>query len=117
MAKRPHRYTRMLGFDQKTRKRIRERDQDTCIFCSMGYHMEYISGRIPGKDIMHFIPRSQMGLGIEQNGALGCREHHDLLDNGSRGLRPEMLARFEGYLRGCYQDWDRDRLVYRKYDF
>ena len=117
MEKRPHKYTRKLQFDQKTRKRIRERDHGECIFCRQGYHMEYISGMIPEKDIMHFIPRSQMGLGIEQNGALGCREHHDLLDNGNKGLRQEMLAKFETYLRAHYPEWNREKLVYRKYDF
>lgn len=116
MAKR-HRTTNRLQFSQKTRKRIRERDRGACIFCAMGYHMEYITGRIPGTDIMHFIPRSQMGLGIEENGALGCREHHELLDNGNKGLRPEMLARFEAYLQSFYPGWDREKLVYRKYDF
>ncbi|MCM1233485.1 MAG: hypothetical protein NC489_25500 [Ruminococcus flavefaciens] len=106
-----------LQFSAAARKRIRERDHGKCIFCAMGYHMEYISGRFPGTDIMHFIPRSQMGLGMEQNGALGCREHHELLDNGNKGLRQEMLGHFEAYLRACYPGWDRDRLVYRKYDF
>lgn len=116
MAKR-HRATGKLQFNQKTRKRIHERDHEECIFCAMGCHMEYISGRLPGTDIMHFIPRSQMGLGIEQNGALGCREHHELMDNGNKGLRQEMLERFEAYLRARYPGWDKDKLVYRKYDF
>ncbi len=116
MAK-SHKTTRRLEFSQKTRERIKDRDHGECIFCAMGYHMEYISGRIPGKEIMHFVPRSQMGLGIEENGALGCLEHHELLDNGNKGLRPEMLGRFEAYLRSFYPEWDKDKLVYRKYDF
>lgn len=54
------------------------------------------------KDIMHFIPRSQGGLGIEQNGVLGCRYHHMLLDNGNKGLRDEMLKIMEEHLRMSY---------------
>ena len=68
-------------------------------------------------DIMHFVPKSQMGLGIEENGALGCRYHHSQLDNGKDGLRKEMLGRFEAYLRGIYPDWNKEKLVYKKYDF
>ena len=117
MAKKPHKYTRKLQFDAKTRKKIIERDHGECIFCVRGYRMEYMPDERYGKDIMHFIPRSQMGLGIEQNGAVGCRYHHNLLDNGNKGLRQEMLGIFERYLKFMYSDWDKDKLVYRKYDF
>lgn len=116
--KRPHKYTRRLQFDTKTKKRIIERDNGECIFCAMGYTTEgaeWIDLNTP--DIMHFVPKSQLGMGVEQNGALGCRFHHSLLDNGNRGLRTDMLTRFEAYLRGIYPDWSRDELIYRKYDF
>ena len=118
MARRPHTYTRKLQFDTKTRQKIYIRDNGTCIFCRMGYHMEGASGMmIDINDIMHFIPKSQMGLGIEQNGALGCRYHHSLLDNGNKGLRQEMLGKFEAYLKSLYPGWDRKRLTYQKYSF
>lgn len=118
MAKKPHKYTRKLQFDTKTKKKIHTRDHGECIFCVKGYHMECTSGMLLEiKDIMHFIPRSRMGLGIEQNGAVGCRYHHNLLDNGNKGLRQEMLGMFETYLKSHYPDWDKDKLVYRKYDF
>ena len=67
------------------------------------------------KDIMHFIPRSQGGLGIEQNGVLGCRYHHMLLDNGNKGLRDEMLQIMEEHLRMSYQNWNREELIYKKW--
>lgn len=117
MAKKPRKYTRELQFDTKTRKKIIERDRGECIFCVKGYHMECGQGALYAKDIMHFIPRSQMGLGIEQNGAVGCRYHHNLLDNGNKGLRQEMLGIFEDYLKFMHSDWDKDKLVYKKYDF
>lgn len=116
MAK--HRLTKKTDFSRKTRERIWERDKGACIFCRMGYPAAgagYLDLEI--KDIMHFIPRSQMGLGIEENGAVGCRYHHAQLDNGNRGLRGEMLGRFEDYLKGIYPQWSREKLVYRKYDF
>lgn len=118
MAKKPHKYTRKLQFDTRTKKKIYERECGECIFCNMNYHMENASGMLVEiKDVMHYIPKSQMGLGIEQNGALGCRYHHNLLDNGNKGLRQEMLDRFEAYLKRIYPDWNKEELVYRKYDF
>ena len=64
-------------------------------------------------DIMHYISRSSMGLGIRQNGAVGCRYHHHMMDNGSSGNRKEMLGMFRAYLDEFYPDFtDRDR----KYD-
>lgn len=118
MAKRPHKYTRKLQFPKKTRERIYQRDNGQCIFCMMGIskgRAEWLD--LEAKDIMHFVPKSSLGLGVEQNGAIGCRYHHTLLDNGNKGMREEMLQKFEGYLRSRYPDWDKEKLVYKKYDF
>lgn len=117
MARKPHKYTRKLQFDLKTQEKIIRRDGQ-CIFCKMGYPVKgatWLDTNV--MDIMHFVPKSQLGLGIEQNGALGCRFHHHLLDNGNRGARDEMLDKFESYLRSIYPDWDIEKLIYKKYDF
>lgn len=109
-------YTKYLQFDNQTIKTIAERDNYTCIFCAIGYHMENkddMGYKI--YDIMHYIPKSHLGLGVEQNGAYGCRYHHHLLDNGNKGLRDEMLGIFEEYLKSKYENWDKDKLVYKKY--
>ena len=65
--------------------------------------------------IMHYIPRSKGGLGIEQNGALGCQYHHTMLDNGYQGRRAEMLEMFKGYLQNHYDNWNEEELYYRKW--
>lgn len=65
--------------------------------------------------IMHYIPRSAGGLGIEENGALGCLTHHDMMDNGFQGRRKEMLALYKEYMQGIYPDWNEDNLVYKKW--
>ncbi len=108
-------YTRKLEFNTKTRSIIRARDGG-CIFCQMGYHME---GALPldleVKSIMHYIPRSKLGLGIEQNGAVGCQWHHDMLDNGNKGRRAEMLGLFREYLMELYPEWDETLLVHSKW--
>lgn len=51
-----------------------------CFFCRHLYHMEHaLPGDLVPKDIMHVVARSHLGLGVEQNGVLGCRYHHSLL--------------------------------------
>lgn len=67
--------------------------------------------------IMHFVPRSKGGLGIPENGAVGCYYHHNLLDNGNKGKREEMLEVFEKYLKSQYPNWDRELLFFRKWRF
>ena len=65
--------------------------------------------------IMHYIPRSRNGLGIKENGAIGCKWHHRMLDNGSSGRREEMLTIFRRYLQSHYKDWDESKLTYNKW--
>ena len=65
--------------------------------------------------IMHYIPRSQGGLGIAENGALGCHYHHQLMDNGNKGLRDEMLSYMKEYLEMHYPNWNEEDLIYNKW--
>lgn len=65
--------------------------------------------------IMHFIPRSQGGLGIPENLALGCIYHHNMLDNGNLGLHEDMMTIFEAYLRARHEGWDKNKLRYSKW--
>ena len=108
---------RKAEFDTKTRRIIEERDNG-CIFCQMRYRMEkamYLD--LNTFSIMHFIPRSAGGLGIEENGAVGCSYHHTMMDNGNEGRREEMLELFEEYLKSFYDDWDKSKLKYNKWSF
>lgn len=110
--------TKSREFTPKHRKAIAERDNNQCIFCNMNYHMEkatWADLQIDG--IMHYIPRSQNGLGIEQNGAIGCKWHHRMFDNGSSGRRDEMQILFRQYLQSHYKDWDEKNLTYSKWGF
>lgn len=112
-----HRATRKLEFSQKTREAIRNRDGG-CFFCQLGYHMEAASPfeySIP--QIMHIVPRSALGMGVKENGVLGCQYHHNLMDNGNKGLRSEMIGMLEDYMRSLYPGWSRADVIYRKYDF
>ena len=104
-------------FSAKTRKIIEARDNG-CIFCQMRYRMEKALWLdLNTFSIMHFIPRSSGGLGIEENAAVGCQYHHDMLDNGKDGHREEMLELFEEYLSSMYGGWDKSKLKYDKWAF
>jgi len=108
--------TKALRFTNETINKIIERDE-SCLFCKNRYHMnkDYNDFRDTIFDIMHIVPKSAGGLGIEENGVLGCRYHHHMLDNGNNGLRNEMLEILEEYLKSIYNDWDKNELVYDKY--
>lgn len=95
-------------FSPRVRRAIKERDGG-CIFCQMyGY-----SG-FPPTQIMHYVGRAQLGLGIEKNGAWGCVVHHQELDNGKDG--EALRSAFKEYLENVYDDWNAEDLVYHKWD-
>lgn len=104
--------TKACDFTQKERGRIKGRDGG-CIFCRMRYRMEKAdSYNTSIKQIMHYIPRSQGGLGTGRNAALGCRYHHMMMDES--GCRAEMRELMKKYLMSMYPDWNEKELIYRK---
>lgn len=109
--------TRAKEFSAKVREVIKQRDSEQCIFCRKKYHVEETTEAGYWLSIMHYIPRAKGGLGIEQNGAIGCQYHHTLMDNGNKGLREEMLELFKEYLQEHYPDWKEEDLIYKKYNF
>lgn len=109
--------SRKREFTLKARREIVARDNGQCIFCAMGYMPCENKLAAEMKSIMHYIPRSKNGLGIPENGAVGCQYHHGMLDNGNKGNREEMLAMFRKYLKDHYPNWDEKKLVYSKWSF
>lgn len=109
---------RAREFSQKTRREIIQRDGGQCIFCQQQYQTNKATPfEMEIKSIMHYIPRSQNGLGIPENGAVGCAYHHHMMDNGSNGQRGNMRRIFKEYLMQQYPQWDERKLVYSKWDF
>lgn len=108
--------TRKLEYTAKARKAIHKRDGERCVFCEMGYHMELIHGSGGGLQIMHIVPRARMGMGIEENGVLGCVEHHALMDNGNKGLESEMQELLKARMRFLYPGWTEGKVTYHKWD-
>lgn len=102
---------RMCEFSPKTRKEIRERDGG-CIFCRIGWKCPPV--RMP-EQIMHIVPRSHGGLGVAQNGVVGCIHHHIMLDNGNTGEREKMLKYIRWYMKTKYPEWNELDLYYDKW--
>lgn len=116
MKNRSSRAARAREFPKEAREEIFQRDLGQCIFCKQQYHMEdatWLSKEI--LSIMHYVPRSKNGLGIPENGALGCEYHHNMMDNGNKGRRAEMLGIFRDYLKSKYKDWNEEMLTYSKW--
>lgn len=115
MGKRSKR-SRACEFSTSARIKIHNRQRNGCLFCLMNYEMEKAEPyELSIHEIMHVVPRSHGGLGIEQNGVLGCKYHHMMMDNGSSGKREEMLEICREYLKRCYPDYDFSRVIYTKY--
>ena len=116
MKSRSSKAAKAREFNKKARDEIFMRDKGECIFCQISYHMEgatWYSREL--RSIMHYIPRSRNGLGIPENGAIGCQYHHDMLDNGNQGHREEMLEIFRDYLKNHYKNWNEERLIYSRW--
>jgi 5-methylcytosine-specific restriction endonuclease McrA len=90
---------------KKVKDRVWERDGGQCIICGSRMAM-------PNS---HFIRRSQGGLGIEENIVTMCSLCHRMYDQNCD--RKAMEAFIEKYLRSHYPDWDKEKLVYKKWSF
>jgi len=109
------RRTKALQFDKKTREAIARRDGMMCFFCRMGYEMPEKSNCLGMIfDTMHIVGKAQGGMGVMENGVLGCRYHHNLLDASLN--RKEMMTMIDDYMKELYPDWNRRDLVYSKQD-
>ena len=77
--------TKALAISQAVKAKVFKRDNGLCILC----------GRA-GLPEAHYIPRSQGGLGIEQNIITLCRFCHNKLDQTTE--RGELLERVREHL-------------------
>lgn len=96
--------TKSLAISQKTKQIVHERDSGCCIFCGRPVSETYSNA--------HFIPRSKMGLGIEQNILTACMECHFKLDQTM--MRKDMLEHARKHLERHYPKFNDKERVYRK---
>lgn len=91
--------TKALEIPPRVKMAVLERDGGACIWCAKR-----------GEPNAHYIPRSQGGLGIEENTLTLCWECHFQYDQSEH--RPRMREFFKGYLKTKYPDWDEEKLKY-----
>ena len=100
----------VCSFSKNVKQEIYDRDDGRCIFCGTTNQLTY----------MHFVARSRQGLGIVQNGALGCRLCHTTLDNpiGKKEniKSKEMKLYFTNYLNGFYPTFSDKERKYEKWN-
>lgn len=98
-----HKMTKACKITQVVRELVYQRDNERCIIC----------GSNQGLPNAHYIPRSQGGLGVEENIVTLCPECHRQFDNGSK--RKEYGEIIRRYLKSKYPDWNPTNLVYGRW--
>ena len=88
----------------KVKNIVWSRDNKRCICC----------GNSNASPVCHFIPRSKLGLGIEENIVTLCSVCHRNFDQTAN--RPEYREYIKCYLKSKYLNWNEEKLVYRKYN-
>lgn len=105
--KKKHQRTKQTDIQKGVKEAVWERDNHKCIFCHREVSLFYANA--------HFIPRSQGGLGIEENIFTACDECHGEQENGLNTEYYEKEA--EKYLRSKYENWNKDNLIFNKYNY
>lgn len=95
--------TKALDITKKVKDTVWERDGERCIRC--GTHCAMPNA--------HYIPRSKGGLGIEENIVTLCIKCHYEYDETFK--REEIGSFIERYLKKKYPEWDKEKLIYRKW--
>lgn len=95
----------------KVKKIVWERDEGRCVVCGWNQNV------MPNA---HFISRNNGGLGIPENVVTLCtnltpNQCHRKYDNGTREERKEIGEKIEDYLKSKHKDWNKEKIVYRKY--
>lgn len=95
-----HKSTIATKIPKDVKYRVYERDEGLCIIC----------GAV-GLPEAHVVPRSKLGLGIEENIVTLCRNCHRLYDGERRKEYGEIIR---DYLKNIYPEWDESKLTYKK---
>lgn len=95
------RQTKYTNITPAVKRAVYIRDNGRCVLC----------GR-PGDPWCHVVPRSQGGLGREENIVTLCPDCHRSYDQGTN--RNALYARLVAYMKGFYPDWNREDMIYKK---
>lgn len=97
-----HKRTKATAIPMEVKRAVWERDHHRCVLCGQ-----------PGDPWCHLVPRSQGGLGVEQNIVTLCFSCHMEMDNGKTGKVKRQIV--EAYLREHYPNWSREEVTYNKW--
>lgn len=103
MKNRSSKLSKACDISDSVKKKVLERDNGLCVICKQ-----------VGQPNMHYIARSQLGLGIEQNVVCGCLKCHNEYDNGL--FREHHKKIIKKHLKSKYKGWKEENLIYRKYE-
>lgn len=97
--------SKATSISKEVKMKVWERDAGVCIFCGVPITWNLANS--------HFIKRSHLGLGIEENIFCACLECHHKFDDTT--CRKFMLPIARSHLKSKYEYWNEDMLVYKKY--
>lgn len=100
-----HSTTKATSIPISVKNRVWERDKHRCIFCKKEVDVFFSNS--------HYIKRSHLGLGVEENIFTACPDCHHRFDDTLD--RDSMLPKAREYLMSFYPDWSEESLVYKKY--
>lgn len=99
-----HKTTKATEITKKVKMVVWKRDNCCCIFCGTPVPWNMANS--------HFIKRSHMGLGIEQNIMTNCWLCHEAFEKEPKdGWMHEKARR---HFRECYDEWDEGKLTYKE---
>ena len=102
--------TKATDIPMSVKKKVWERDNHRCVVC--GNYCNVMPNA-------HYISRNKGGLGIEQNIVTLCTELtknkcHRKYDFGTKEERQLIGEKIKKYLQNKYENWDEDKLIYKK---
>lgn len=103
--------SKLTDIPMSVKKKVFERDNGCCVICGNNYNV------MPNA---HYIPRSKGGLGIEENIVTLCTELtpnkcHRKYDFGTKEQQEKIHDSIKNYLQSKYEDWNEDKLIYKKW--
>ena len=98
-----HNLTKATSIPGNVKSVVWRRDGCRCVIC----------GSINAGPHCHYIRRSQLGMGVEENIWTGCDECHRKFD--SESTDGDMHQYIENYLKSWYPNWKKENLIYKKY--
>ena len=90
---------------KKVKLKVWKRDGGICIFCQKPVPWTCANS--------HYIKRSHLGMGIEEDIMTNCPDCHKLYEESEQ--RPLMKEYAKKHFMNKYDNWNEDMLVYRKW--